>query len=66
MEPGETVKDAAVRKALEETGLYIKIIRLIGLYFKNASSLASRCSYSNIKIFYSITHFYKKEPGMTN
>ena len=32
VEPGETVMDAAVREVQEETGLQVKIIRLIGVY----------------------------------
>ncbi|NLT96323.1 MAG: NUDIX domain-containing protein [Clostridia bacterium] len=32
VEPGETVTDAAVREVLEETGLLVKIVRLIGIY----------------------------------
>ena len=32
VEPGETVKDAAVREVLEETGLQVRILRLIGVY----------------------------------
>lgn len=32
VEPGETVEAAAVREVLEETGLKVKILRLIGVY----------------------------------
>lgn len=32
VEPGETVEAAAVREVLEETGLQVKILRLIGVY----------------------------------
>jgi len=32
VEPGETVENAAVRDALEETGLELRIERLIGVY----------------------------------
>lgn len=32
VEPGETVENAAVREVLEETGLQVRILRLIGVY----------------------------------
>lgn len=32
VEPGETVANAAIREVLEETGLKVKILRLIGVY----------------------------------
>lgn len=32
VEPGETVTNAAVREVFEETGLHIRIVRLIGVY----------------------------------
>lgn len=32
VEPGETVENAAVREALEETGLELRVERLIGVY----------------------------------
>lgn len=32
LEPGETVEEACVREVLEETGLHVKIKRLIGVY----------------------------------
>lgn len=32
VEPGETISNAAVREVFEETGLHIKILRLIGVY----------------------------------
>lgn len=39
VEPGETVKDAAVREILEETGLKVKILRLIGVYSEPSSQV---------------------------
>lgn len=39
VEPGETVKDAAVREILEETGLKVKILRLIGIYSEPNSQI---------------------------
>lgn len=39
VEPGETVKDAAVREVLEETGLQVKITRLIGVYSEPSSQI---------------------------
>ncbi len=32
VEPGETISNAAVREVFEETGLHIKLLRLIGVY----------------------------------
>lgn len=32
VEPGETVANAAIREVFEETGLTVKILRLIGVY----------------------------------
>lgn len=39
VEPGETVTNAAIREVLEETGLQIKILRLIGVYSDPASQV---------------------------
>src|SRR5215472_8463510 len=32
MEPGESVTDTCVREVLEETGLHVQVLRLIGVY----------------------------------
>lgn len=39
VEPGETVKDAAIREVFEETGLQVKILRLIGVYSEPSSQI---------------------------
>lgn len=39
VEPGETVANAAIREVLEETGLCIKILRLIGIYSDPSSQI---------------------------
>jgi len=39
VEPGETVKEAAIREVLEETGLHVKILRLIGIYSDPSSQI---------------------------
>ncbi|SHK13532.1 NUDIX domain-containing protein [Desulforamulus aeronauticus] len=39
VEPGETVKNAAIREILEETGLQVKILRLIGVYSDPSSQV---------------------------
>lgn len=39
VEPGETVQDAAIREVSEETGLQIKILRLIGVYSEPSSQI---------------------------
>ncbi len=41
MEPGESIDQAAIREVKEETGLDIRLIRVVGLYSKpNESALA--------------------------
>lgn len=32
MEPGESVQEACAREVWEETGLYVEVVRLIGIY----------------------------------
>src|SRR5690242_14905771 len=32
MEPGESIIETCVREVLEETGLHVRIVRLIGIY----------------------------------
>lgn len=39
VEPGETVAGAAIREVLEETGLLVKILRLIGVYSDPSSQI---------------------------
>ena len=39
VEPGETVKNAAIREVFEETGLQVKIFRLIGVYSDPSSQI---------------------------
>lgn len=39
VEPGETVRDAAIREVLEETGLQVEITRLIGVYSEPSSQI---------------------------
>jgi 8-oxo-dGTP diphosphatase len=36
MEPGESIDEAAVREVMEETGLQVRITRIVGLYSKPA------------------------------
>lgn len=38
VEPGETICEAAVREALEETGLQVEILALVGIYHCPATS----------------------------
>ncbi|RJQ39255.1 MAG: NUDIX domain-containing protein [Nitrospiraceae bacterium] len=39
VEPGETVKNAAIREVFEETGLQVEILRLIGVYSDPSSQV---------------------------
>ncbi|MBA4494676.1 NUDIX domain-containing protein [Paenactinomyces guangxiensis] len=39
VEPGETVKNAAIREVWEETGLKVRILRLIGVYSEPESQV---------------------------
>ena len=41
VEPGETVEEAIMREVLEETGLYVRVIQLIGVYSDPASQVFS-------------------------
>lgn len=52
VEPGETVKEAAVREVLEETNLHVEIERLIGVYSEPASQIFH---YPNGKMVHFIT-----------
>ena len=41
IEPGESVMDAAVREVLEETGYYVTITRLIGVYSEPSNRIVT-------------------------
>lgn len=43
MEPGESVEQAAVREAKEETGLDVLLARLVGIYSKPAQDALAIC-----------------------
>lgn len=43
MEPGESVEQAAVREAKEETGLDVRLTRLVGVYSKPAQDALALC-----------------------
>jgi len=58
VEPGETVAEAAVREVFEETGLEIRIKRLIGVYSEPESQVFS---YPNGKNVHFITSCFEAE-----
>jgi argininosuccinate lyase len=43
MEPGESVEQAAIREAKEETGLDVRLTRLVGVYSKPAQDALAVC-----------------------
>ena len=43
MEPGESVQEAAVREVKEETGLDVRLTRLVGIYSKPALDSLAVC-----------------------
>ena len=43
MEPGESVEQAAIREAKEETGLDVRLTRLVGVYSKPALDALAIC-----------------------
>ncbi|MTI84981.1 MAG: NUDIX domain-containing protein [Firmicutes bacterium] len=55
VEPGETVTAAAVREVLEETGLHIKVTRLIGVYSDPKSQIIS---YPDGRIVHFVTIYF--------
>jgi ADP-ribose pyrophosphatase YjhB (NUDIX family) len=58
VEPGETVANAAVREVFEETGLKVRIKRLIGIYSEPESQVFS---YPNGKNVHFITSCFEAE-----
>ncbi len=58
VEPGETVEEAIIREISEETGLKVKVDRLIGVYSDPVSQVFS---YPNGKVSHFITTCFKCE-----
>lgn len=58
IEPGETVANAAIREVFEETGLEVRIKRLIGIYSEPESQVFS---YPNGKNVHFITSCFEAE-----
>ena len=45
MDPGERAAEACVREVLEETGLEVRVVRLVGVYTSNSFSLQVKPPY---------------------